>query len=253
MQANGSRGPNRTLLIGLSVAALILAGLGGWAAGRLFSNPSALISAGGRGAIEDVVRDYILDNPEIIPEAMENLKRKQGRQALAGIRDDVEKPFAGAVMGNPKGSVTLVEFSDFACGYCRASVADVKQLLASHPDLRIVMREFPILSEQSGAAARMALAAAEQGKYEAFHDAMFAAGRPSPETIEAAARRAGLDLAVAREAAASDRIKAELSRNMELARQLGFGGTPSWVVGDQLITGAVGTDALTEAISKARS
>lgn len=247
MQTDGSRGASRTLLIGLSIAAMVLAGLGGWAFGRFGSGPA------NRGEIETVVREYILTHPEIIPEAMQNLQRKEGEQALASVRGDVTKPFPGAILGNPDGKVTLVEFSDFACGYCRASVADIKRLLADNPDLRIVMRELPILSEQSAAAARMALAAAEQGKYEAFHDAMFAAGRPGPDTIESAARNAGLDLEKARKAAASDRIEQELASNMALARQLGFSGTPSWVVGDQLITGAVGAEALAKAVKEAES
>ena len=253
MASNEHGGSNRTLVIGLFVALVVLAGLGGWAAARLSSDPAALISGADRRAIEAVVRNYILENPEVIPEAMENLHRKENVKALANVRNDVEKPFPGAVLGNPDGKVTLVEFSDFACGYCRASVADVKQLLAAHPDLRIVMREFPILSEESAIAARMALAAGEQGKYAAFHDAMFAAGRLTPATIDAAARGAGLDLAKARQAASSKRIEEELARNMSLGRDLGFSGTPSWVVGDQLISGAVGADALAKAIADARS
>jgi len=253
MNNNRSGDDNRTLLLGLGVVAIILAGIGGWFASRAFTDPAALLSTGDRRAIEGVVRDYILGNPEIIPEAMEELQRKEGAKALSGVREDAETPFPGAVLGNPKGTVTLVEFSDFACGYCRQSVEHVNALLAKRPDLRIVVRELPILSEQSANAARMALAAAEQGKYEAFHNAMFAAGRPDPATIEAAAKQVGVDLAKARAAMNSDRIEAELGKNMEIARQLGFNGTPSWIVGDQLISGAVGVDALAKAIDDSQS
>jgi len=174
-------------------------------------------------------------------------------ERLAGIRDEVETAYPGAVLGNPNGSITLVEFSDFACGFCRKSVEDVERLVKDNPELRVVMRDIPILSEQSEAAARMALAAAEQGKYKAFHDAMFAMGPPDPQTIEAAARAAGLDLEKARAAAGSERIGQEISRSLGHARQLGFDGTPSWVIGDQMIPGAVGYEQLSQAIEEAKS
>ena len=200
-----------------------------------------------------MVHDYLLENPEILPQAMENLQRKSDTKALAAIDDEVKTPFPGAVLGNPKGSVTLVEFSDFACGYCRRSVEDVDALLQRNPDLRIIVHELPILSEESGVAAQMALAAAEQGKYGAFYHAMFAAGRPSQQTIEAAARQAGVDLAKARTAMESPRIKGAIARNLDMARQLGFNGTPSWIAGDKLISGAVGVDELAKVIKDAKS
>ncbi len=251
MNGNSSRGGGNAWLIGLGIVLVILAGAGGWYAARTQSDPAAALASADRRAIEAVVRDYILQNPEILPEAMENLQRKEASKQLSGIRKEVETPYPGAVLGNPNGSATLVEFSDYACGYCRHSVDDVKALIASRPDLRIVVRELPILSEQSADAARMALAAAEQGRFTAFHDAMFAAGRPGPDTIEAAARKAGLDMARARAAIASPRIKAEIDRNLEMARQLGFNGTPSWIAGDALISGAVGVDQLAAALEKA--
>ena len=125
------------------------------------------------------------------------------------------------------------------------------RLVKENPELRVVMRDIPFLSDQSEAAARMGLAAAEQGKYAKFHDAMFAIGRPDPTTIEAAAKAAGLDLAKAREAAGSERMGQEIARSVDHARQLGFDGTPSWVAGDELISGAVGYERLSEAIAAA--
>lgn len=234
------------------LGAFAMAGSLGWLAARHFSDPAASLSGGDRHAIESVVRDYILTHPEVLPQAMENLQRKANAERLAGLRGEIERPFPGAVLGNPRGSVTLVEFSDFACGYCRKSVEDVARLVKENPDLRVVMRDVPFLSEQSEAAARMALAAAEQGKYAAFHDAMFAIGRPDPATIEAAAKAAGLDLAKAREAATSDRVANEVARSVDHARQLGFEGTPSWVIGEELISGAVGYDQLARAVAAAR-
>jgi protein-disulfide isomerase len=244
--------PSLPWILGLLAAFAVAAG-GGWMAARHFSDPAAGLSGADRRAIEAVVHDYILEHPEVLPQAMENLQRKANSERLAGLRSEVERPFPGAVLGNPKGAVTLVEFSDFACGYCRKSVEDVARLIKENPDLRVVMRDVPFLSEQSEAAARMGLAAAEQGKYAAYHDAMFAIGRPDPTTIEAAAKAAGLDLAKAREAASSERIGKEVARSIDHARQLGFEGTPSWVIGDELISGAVGYDHLSKSLAAARN
>ena len=223
-----------------------------WHAEMTRTDPSATLDDADRAAIEKVVHDYILENPSILPQAIENLRNQQNAAQLAAIGDQVYEPFPGAVLGNPDGKVTLVEFTDFACGYCRQSVADVKQLISQNPDLRIVIREFPILSPQSADAARMALAAAEQGKYAEFHDAMFAAGRPGPESIQAAARKAGIDMKRAKAAIGSPRIEQELNRNFGYANQLGFEGTPSWIAGDQLLHGAIGKEALAKAIEKVR-
>lgn len=224
--------------IALAAAGLVLVGVAGW--------------FGGRMAIERVVHDYILEHPEILPQAMENLQSRQNSDQLASIRQAVETPFPGAVLGNPDGKVTLVEFSDYACGYCRKSAPDVAALAKEHPDLRIVVRELPIISPHSPDAARMALAAAEQGKFAAFHQAMFAAGQVDPASVEAAAKSAGLDLERARKVMESDEVEAEINRNYEMANRLGFSGTPSWVAGERLIAGAVGVEQLSDAVQAAR-
>ncbi|MEW9854882.1 DsbA family protein [Novosphingobium sp. M1R2S20] len=237
-------GPVRIMLVILLVAA---AAALGWFANRQFSVPAD------RAAIEKIVHSYILEHPEILPEAMENLQRNQSRDQLAQVRDTLEQPFPGAVLGNPRGSVTLVEFTDFACGYCRRSVEDVAQLTRDNPDLKVVVRELPIISPHSAAAAKMALAAAEQGKYAQFHNAMFAAGQLDESSIQAAARAAGLDIDRARRVAESAPVAAELERNLSFAQKLGFAGTPSWVAGDELISGAVGVDRLAQAVEAARS
>jgi protein-disulfide isomerase len=229
--------------------AFVFAGLGaiggGWWQARYGG-------AAGQDQFGAQVRTYLLAHPEVLPEAMEALQKKENAKQLSGLRAAVEKPWPGEVLGNPVGKVTLVEFTDFACTYCRHSVADVEALIAANPDLRVVVRQLPILSPASADAARMGLAAAEQGKYPAFHKAMFAAGRPDKLTIAAAAQAAGLDLARAQRVIASPGIEAELARNLEFARQLGFNGTPSWVVGDALLTGAVGEEKLAKAIAEAR-
>jgi protein-disulfide isomerase len=223
----------------------IAGGIGGWAW-------SASLPMG-RAGIERVVHNYLLEHPEVLPEAMDNLRKQEARKALAGIRREVEQPFPGAVLGNPNGKVTLVEFSDFACTYCRQSVAEIAALVKANPDLKVVIRQLPILSPVSADAARMGLAAAAQGKFAAFHDALFQGGRLDGATIQAAARVAGLDVERAKRDSQSPEIEAEIEQNVEFARTLGFQGTPSWVIGDEIHAGAVGQETLSKAISKARS
>jgi protein-disulfide isomerase len=209
-----------------------------------------------RKAIEAIIRDYILTNPEIIPEAVEVLQNRQRMSALGPLRESIERPFAGnGFAGNPNGDVVMVEFSDFACPYCRSNAQDVDRLIQSDPNVKVVFRELPILSPQSEQAALMALAAASQGKYYAFHKAMFAAGRPSDATIAQAARAAGLDMEAAARFAASPEAKAEIEANKAMIQKIPFGqgfGTPAWIVGDEIAVGAVGYSGLVELVGKAR-
>jgi protein-disulfide isomerase len=238
---SGIRSPGWRLAVGGLLCALA-GGLGGWGAGAVRDHK----------AMEQIVHDYILANPEVLPKAMENLRKREDARQLAGVSADLKAPFPGAVLGNPAGKVTLVEFSDFACGYCRQSEADVAALITANPDLRVVIRQLPILSPASADAARMGLAAARQGRYAAFHHAMYAGGKPDVASIVDAARSAGLDLKRARHDAADPGIESEIARNLEFARKLGFDGTPSWVIGDEIHAGAVGKDVLAEAIAKVR-
>jgi protein-disulfide isomerase len=211
---------------------------------------SALWDLSGLG--DRATRAYLLAHPEVLPEAMQVLQQREQLARLEPLRDELETPFPGAVLGNPAGSVTLVEFTDYACTYCRQSVADVDALIAANPDLRVVMREYPILSAESVDAARMALAAAQQGRYAQFHAAMFRLGPPSAQAIEAAATEAGVDLARARSVIESGAIDIQLHANAAMASQLGISGTPGWVVGNQALNGAVGREAIDEAIEAAR-
>jgi len=215
---------------------------------------AAGIDAQEQKAIEAIVRDYILKNPEIIPEAVELLQNRQKATAIDAVRQQIEKPFAGnAFAGNPNGDVTVVEYSDFNCPYCKQSEQDIARLIAQDKNVKVVFRELPILSEASNDAALMALAAAKQGKYYAFHKTMFATGRPTPSTIEAAAKEVGLDMAAARAFIASPEAKNEIQNNIAIAQQMRFTGTPAWVVGDQSEVGAVGYEGLKEMVAKARA
>ncbi|HYZ48759.1 MAG TPA: DsbA family protein [Sphingomonas sp.] len=211
---------------------------------------AALVEHRGRGTD---VRAYLLANPEVLQEAMERLRAKQTAAQIAPNRHAIETPYAGAWIGAQKPDVVLVQFFDYACGYCRASLPDVHRLVKEDPRLRIVFRELPILSRGSEVAARASLAAAEQGRFAAFHDAMYATGRPDAETVAAAASAAGLDRAKLQSAMTAPRAEQELGQNIELARALGFTGTPSWVVGNQILTGAVGYERLKKAVEAARA
>lgn len=230
---------------------------GGENAEQAVSDADSAVAAAGmsdaqREATKALVRATLLENPEIITEAVEILQQRDTAKRLSSVQDKIATPFPGAEAGNPKGNVTLVEFTDYSCGFCRASVADVKRLLKDDGNIRLIYRELPILSPASREAAAWALAAAQQGKHQAFHDAMFAAGPPSPVTIRAAATEAGLNLAAAESFASSSKAKAEIEGNLALMQQVGFNGTPTFIIGNQILEGALGYDALKDAIAKAR-
>lgn len=197
-------------------------------------------------------KSYLLDNPSILPEMIANYEKQKARERLAKVAGNVAEPFPGAVLGNPDGAVTLVEFTDYGCGYCRMSAEHVAGLIEKNPDLRVVVREWPIF-EGSDQAAKMALAAAKQGKFRAFHEAMFAQGNPTQANIAAAAATAQIDMDQAQSFMAASDAGFELSKNTAFAQQLGFSGTPSWVVGDEIFEGAVGEAKLQEAIDAARA
>lgn len=234
---------------GLAVA---LAGLAGLTAGVAGSRAVAE-SIGDKAAIEKIVHDYLLAHPEVLPEAMARLQERQTATAIAGDRAAIETPFAGAWAGSAAPKVTLVMFTDYSCGYCRASAPDIDRLLAEEPDLKVVWREIPILGQQSLVAARAALAAAKQGRYLGFHRGLFAAGRPDDATIGQVARTNGLDPGSLAAAGKADDVTREIASNVKLAGKLGVDGTPAFVIGGQMLGGAVGHDALKKAIDAARN
>jgi protein-disulfide isomerase len=252
----------RLRLLALIVAiAVVAAGSLGWYRASRAEHGNDAVSAelaragidpAKRAAIEELVHAYLLDHPEVLPEAMDRLQARETADRLKPVRAALETPFPGAVLGNPAGKVTLVEFTDFACTYCRGSVADINALIATNPDLKVVLRELPIIAPTSDPAARMALAAAAQGKFAAYHAAMFAGPRPDSASITAAARVAGLDLGAAQAFAKRSEVQQEIEHNLAYARQLGISGTPAFAIGGQIIPGAVGRDKLQDAVDAAR-
>lgn len=195
------------------------------------------------GLADNRTRAFLMTNPDILPQMAEAYQAQESAKRLADMDGEVFAPFPGAVLGNPAGSKVLVEFSDYNCTFCEASVKDVKRLVAEDPDLKVVIREWPIF-DGSDASARMALAAAMQGKYAAFHDAMYTTG-----DVVKASEIAGLDMARAEADAASQAVTTEIARNLEFARALGFTGTPAWVAGETPFGGMVGYERLKAALA----
>lgn len=207
-----------------------------------------LVIAGPSLLGERMVRETLLSKPEIIIEAGEALRDKQYAETLGPIRASLERPFFSSWKGAEKPEVTLTYFYDYACGYCRTSNPDIERLLKEDKGLRVVYREFPILGPESVAAARVSLAASKAGRFAQYHDALYAAGRPGPDTIALAAKSAGVPAQPVEDPAQ----EAELRANMTLASQLGATGTPLFIVGDRVINSAVGYEGLKEAVAAAR-
>ena len=196
-----------------------------------------------------IVRQGLLADPRILSDAFDALRDAQYAPVLAANRAAIETPFGSSWKGAAKPDVTLVEFFDYACPYCKASNPAVDRLLQEDKGLRVVYRELPILGPDSVTAARLSLEASRAGRFVSFHDALWAAGRPAPETIAVAAQAASIPATPN----ADPSIEAELQSNMKLAGQLGATGTPVFVAGDRVMNGAVGYDMLKDAIAKARA
>ncbi|MBC2778508.1 DsbA family protein [Parasphingopyxis marina] len=220
------------------------------AVGSFFLVPQ--VKGWARGEIETVIHQYIVENPEVIPEAMTRLEERRMAQMIGVVREDLERPFEGAWSGATDPQVTVVQFFDYACGYCRASLPDLNRLVEENDDVRIVYRELPILSPESEQAARVSLSAARQREYMDFHLAMYAAGRPSNATIAQAQREAGLDAAQVTSDMNAENVVGELRNNLDLARRLELTGTPAFIIGDRILSGAVGYERLRQAVQEVR-
>lgn len=209
---------------------------------------------------EKAARKWLIENPEIIQEAFVELERRQKMQqsaqritALGEISDTLLNSDHQVVLGNPKGDITLVEFFDYNCGFCRKALHDLEKLIEHDSNLRIVIKEFPVLGEDSIAAARVAIAAAKQGNYLAFHQKLLGGkGRANRESALQAAHDSGLDVKQIEKDMKTQKGDDTIREVYEIADKLGLTGTPAYIVGDQVIMGAVGYDVLKKAIQKAR-
>ena len=246
--------------MGWIVAAGAALGLSFWA-GLVSAGTSALgagfVAVGKPGETlnknEIEMTNYLLEHPEFFFEIVEKYEAKQIAIKLDAIRPTLEKPFSGAWGGNVRGDVTLVIFTDYACGHCRVSVANVDRLLREDKGVKLVYRELPLLDPQSRAAAIAALKAARQRKYDRFHHEMFASDTLSDTAIAAALARAGVVSDGSADATINeDVLEREIDNNRAMAWQLGLSGTPSFVVGSRILEGAVGYEALARAVAEER-
>jgi protein-disulfide isomerase len=196
-----------------------------------------------------IVREGMLSDPQILVDTDQALRDQQYTPILAQHRAELETPFGTSWKGASKPDVTLVEFFDYACPYCKASNPAIEQLLGEDKGLRVVYRELPILGPDSVNAARLSLAASKAGRFAQFHDALWEAGRPGQQTLATASQAAG----IAPQPVQSADIEAELKKNFQLAGQLGATGTPLFVIGDRVINSAVSYDELKKAVAAARA
>lgn len=217
-------------------------------------------------AIERVVQNYLVKHPEVLQTALvEMLKKRKSTvpDSIASKADTVRANAAAlfnsphqVTLGNPQGRVTLVEFFDYSCGFCKRALGDLAALIKTEPDLKIVLKEFPILGPGSLEAARVAAAAHLQDpggdKYLAFHRALLSRNGPTTKSAALdAAREAGFDVGQIERDLSSEDVQATLAENARLGKELGLTGTPSYVIGDAVITGAVGFAALDEKVKAA--
>jgi len=251
----------RAFLTGL---ALILAvGSAGVPAGAQSESEvaSAPLEAAERAAIEQVIRDYLKDHPEVVGEALSALRAReeeaQAARQRAAVRSHARAladPGPLPVLGNPDGDVTVVEFFDYRCPYCQRMAGPLREVVAEDGNVRLVMKEFPILGEDSVFAARAAVAAAEQGAYAAFHDALMTElDTVTPESVLALAERLDLDRAKLEADMRAEVVRETIQGSYRLAQALGIGGTPAFVVGETLVPGAVDAQRLRDLIAQART
>jgi protein-disulfide isomerase len=253
-------------IAGWSLAFLILIGLiGAWFALKPGPHGTREETAVGSNVPQDEfeqrVRTYLVDHPEVIVEAMNRLEARQGQQETAEAQavlkahiDEVFRDPDSPVGGNPSGDVTLVEFFDYNCPYCRMMAPVMSEAEAADPQLRIVYKEFPILGPNSVFAAKAALAAHKQGKYVAFHRALYQARGPVDEAkVVEVAGTVGLDVERMKADMQDTAIGGLLDKNGKLAQALRITGTPGFVVGDQISAGATDLNGLQTLIRGARS
>lgn len=214
-----------------------------------------------RTEIESVIRSYLLENPEVIVEAMRVLQAREeaaeaeARQdALSSYRDQLHNDPGTPVVGNPNGDVTVVEFFDYQCGYCKSARENVVALMEADRNVRVVLKEFPILGPMSMVAARAALASREQGRYWDFHNELLKfRGRLNQTVIFDIAEKAGIDTDRLRRDMEKPAIGEAIERNMQLAQALSIRGTPAFVIGDEVVPGAIDLDTMRQIVETMRA
>lgn len=218
------------------------------------------LTAEQKAAVQAIVRDYIMQHPEVVLEALQAMdarqkaeERQAAQAALVEHRQALERSAGDPVLGNPDGDVTIVEFFDYQCGYCKTMMGPLLELVRADGRIRLVLKEFPILGPDSVTAAKASLAAMRQDRYEPFHlTLMGLRGRLSESAIWQAAAEAGLDVARLRRDMADPAIEARINANYELAQALRIEGTPAFTIGGQLVPGAAPKDHLAALVKQVR-
>lgn len=228
-------------------------------AGGLSGTGDVPATAMSRADVEKIVRQYLLDNPQVILEAVNNMQNQDEEKRLAAMREGAkshaQQLFSEPepiVAGNPKGDVTIVEFFDYRCPYCKRVKQDVADLLKQDGNIRLVLKEFPILSQESEMAARAAIGAIQQNKYWELHMAMMGAEDLSPDAIYAIAAKTGLNLEKLKADMKDPRVDKRLRDTQELASVLRIDATPTFFIGDEPTSGAKTLDELKKLVAAAR-
>jgi len=210
--------------------------------------------------IEAMLRDYILNNGDVIIESVNKFQARKQEEADAQaqeraktLMEDIKKDTNLAFAGNPKGDVVVVEFFDFHCGYCKKAFEEIQTLLKEDPNVKVVLYDMPILGPDSYLASKWALAARNQGKYFDYHAALMGhQGQYTEDVLADLAKKIGLDVEKLKKDAADPAIDEELNKHLKTAQELGIQGTPGFLVGDQIFRGYIPYDQLKAAVAQAR-
>ena len=230
----------------------------------LFAQPAAQAEEKlDRAAVEAIVKDYLIQHPEVIEEAMSALQERRAaaeaerqKKAVSENSDSLVNAPQNAVIGNPDGDVTLIEFFDYNCGYCKRGFSDLQKLLDTDKKLKVVLRDYPILSPGSIEAATVALAVKQQlkgDKFLAFHrELLLSRGTIGKDRALEVAKDLGLDMGAIQQVMSAQETRSALGQNLKLGDSLGISGTPSYVLGTEVVAGAVGYDALKAKVDAVR-
>jgi len=221
---------------------------------------TAQFNAEQRKEMGQIVRQYLMANPEVLRDAFRELERKDAvakaageKAAVQSMASDIFRSPGDHVVGNPDGDITVVEFMDYNCPFCKRALADVEKMIENDKNIRVVMKEFPILGESSTFASRAAIASRAQGKYWEFHLALMRKRGSATETsVFKAAEKVGLDVAKLRKDMDSSEVTEIIERNYAIAQALNINGTPAFVIAENILAGAVGYDVLTSTVAKVR-
>ena len=248
----------RTLILAALLTAAATIGLAAYA-------PATRAAAEGLTTenVGPAIREYLLANPEVVIEAVEAYQKKQEAADAAKAQESLKThgdflykgdKDGSPEVGNPKASVTIVEFFDYNCGYCKRALKEVQAVLAEDTDVRFVFKDMPILSPQSQTAAHWSLAAHRQGKYFEFHQkVMTMNGGVSEESMITIATELGLDIEKLKKDAADPKIAQTVMQNIQVATDLGIRGTPAFIINDRVIGGYIELEEMKKVIAEVRA